>query len=77
MTNMNMEPGRNPPRYQRQPVNYSGWIIGVIVALVVIAAIAYGMSDRSRIATGVPDTTAGQSNPPPGAPQQGPPATNR
>ena len=72
---VNMEPGRNPPRYQRQSVNYSGWIIAAITALAVIAAIAYGMSDHSRTPT---SPTTGQSNPAPGAfPQPGPPATNR
>jgi hypothetical protein len=75
---VNMEPGRNPPRYQRKPVNYSGWIVAAIAALVVIAAIAYGMSNHSRTAsTGAPSPTTGQSNPAPGAPQPGPPATNR
>jgi hypothetical protein len=75
---VNMEPGRNPPRYQRKPVNYSGWIVAAIAALVVIAAIAYGMSNHSPTAsTGAPSPTTGQSNPAPGAPQPGPPATNR
>jgi hypothetical protein len=78
----NMEPGRNPPRYQRQPVrqpvNHTGWIVAAIAVLAVIAAIAYGMSDHSRTAsTGAPSPTTGQSNPAPGAPQPGPPATNR
>ena len=74
---VNMEPGRNPPRYQK-PVNYSGWIIAAIAALVVIVAIAYGMSNHSQTAsTSAPSPTTGQSNPAPGAPQPGPPATNR
>jgi hypothetical protein len=75
---VNMEPGRNPPRYQRKSVNYSGWIIAAIAALIVIAAIAYGMSDHNRTASpGAPSPTTGQSNPAPGTPQPGPPATNR
>ena len=74
----NMEPGRNPPRYQRQQVSYTGWIVAAIAILAVVAAIAHGMSDHSRTAgTGAPSTTTGQSNPAPGAPQPGPPATNR
>jgi hypothetical protein len=24
----NMDPGTNPPRYQRESTNYTGWIIG-------------------------------------------------
>ena len=72
------DPGRNPPRYQRDSTNYSGWVLAAIAVLVVIAAIAYGTSDRSRTAsTKPPDTTTGQSSPAPGAPQPGPPATNR
>jgi hypothetical protein len=66
---VNMEPGRNPPRYQRKSVNYSGWIIAAIAALIVVAAIAYGMSDYSRTAgTGAPSPTTGQSNPAPRGP---------
>ena len=45
-----MEPGRNPPRYQREPRSYTGWIIGAVAALTFIAAIIYGMSDRSKTA---------------------------
>ena len=75
---VNMEPGRNPPRYQRKSVNYSGWVIAAIAALAVIAAIAYGISDHSRTAnSSAPSPTTGQSNPAPGAAQPGPPATNR
>jgi len=73
---VNTEPGRNPPRYQRNP-SYTGWIVAAIAVLVVIGAIAYGMSNHSRTAnTGAPSTTTGQSNAP-SAPQPGPPATNR
>jgi hypothetical protein len=49
MSNMS-DPGRNPPRYQRKPGSYTSWIIGSVAALAVIAAIAYAMSDRSRMA---------------------------
>ena len=73
-----MEPGRNPPRYHREPRSYTGWIIGAVAALAVIAAIIYGMSDRSKTAgTAAPDTTTGQSSPAPGGPPAGAPATNR
>ena len=72
------DPGRNPPRYQRASGNYTAWIVAAIAALVVIAAIAYGMSDRSRTAGApAPGTTTGESLPAPGGPQPGPPATNR
>jgi hypothetical protein len=73
----NMDPGRNPPRYRRESTNYSGWVLGAIAALVVIVAVAYAMTDRSKIASPVPDTTAGQSSQAPGAPRGGAPATNR
>lgn len=75
----NMDPGHNPPRYRREAgSSYMSWIIGAVAALAVIAAIAYGMSDRSQTAgTPAPDTTTGQSRPAPGSPESGPPATNR
>jgi len=78
----NMDPGTNPPRYQRESTNYTGWIIGAVAALAVIGAIAYGMSDHGSTDAGrttsnpAPQTT-GQSSPAPGSPPAGAPATNR
>ena len=48
----NMDPGTNPPRYQRESTNYTGWIIGAVAALAVIGAIAYGMSDHGSTDAG-------------------------
>jgi hypothetical protein len=74
----NMDPGRNPPRYQRASTGYTGWIIGAVAALAVIAAIVYGMSDRHQTAsTKPPDTTTGQTNRAPAVPQPDIPATIR
>ena len=73
----NMDPGRNPQRYQRESRAYTGWIIVAVAAIFIIAAIAYGMNDRSRTANTVPDTATGHSSPAPGSPPAGAPATNR
>ena len=48
----NMDPGANPPRYQRESTNYTGWI-SAVAALAVIGAIAYGMSDHGNAMLGL------------------------
>jgi hypothetical protein len=88
----NMDPGTNPPRYQRQSTNYTGWILGALAALAVIGAIAYGMRDHGSTDAGqttgnsAPQTTGqsspaqnspSPSNPAQSSPPAGAPATNR
>lgn len=88
----NMDPGTNPPRYQRQSTNYTPWILGALAALAVIGAIAYGMRDHGSTDAGrttgnsAPQTTGqsspaqnspAPSNPAQNSPPAGAPATNR
>jgi hypothetical protein len=63
--------------YRRQPGNATGWIIGLVVAVIVIVAVAWGMRDHMQTAGNPAPQTTGQSNPAPGTAQPGPPATNR
>jgi hypothetical protein len=54
-------------------------VIGIIVVILIIIAVAYGMRNDSKTAsTGTPQTT-GQGMAPgaPASPQPGPPATKR
>ena len=52
-----------PPRgpYQREPNSSMAWIIGGVAALAVIFAVAWSMSDRSRIASSPASETTGQN----------------
>jgi len=64
--------------YQRDQ-SYGSWVIGIIVVILIIIAVAYGMRNDSKTAsTGTPQTT-GQGMAPgaPASPQPGPPATKR
>jgi hypothetical protein len=40
------DPGRNPPRYRRDPPNHVGWVIAAIALVILIMTIAYSMTDR-------------------------------
>jgi hypothetical protein len=84
------DPLAPPPRgpYQRDTASAAPWIMTVVAAIVVIAAIAWGMNHLSNAANNAgPATTTGQSSPPagdpapatrpaPGGPVQGAPRTN-
>ena len=74
----NLEPGRNPPRYQSNSRGSLGWAVAAVAALmmVVLAAI-YGMTDHSRMASNAPNTTTQQTSPVQARPSVNEPATNR
>jgi len=69
-----IDPGENSPI---QSGRSTKWILGIIAAVVLVAAIVYGMSDRANRSAAVPDATTRQSNQQPGSPVSGAPATNR
>jgi hypothetical protein len=69
-----IDPGENSPVQSERSTK---WILGIIAAVVLVAAIVYGMSDRANRTAAIPDVTTVQSNQQPGGPVRGAPATNR
>jgi hypothetical protein len=74
------------PRFQNIPPpgprdqSYGTWVVGIIIVILIIVAVAYGMRNRSETAsTGTPQTTGQGMSPgaPAAPPRPGAPATNR
>jgi hypothetical protein len=66
----------SPPRgpYQREQQSYTGWIIGGLAALAVVAGLVYAMSDHNPTARTPTSQTTGQSGQPPSSTVPGAPA---